>query len=251
MMDATGNLIGVSSVTHPMARRVHVVDQVLAEHAEEGAPELYTLAVLAQERRHLARALQDAVVQALYGIVLGASAARSLLDRAPGKAVEPIEYVLSLAEAGLAETWTLIVDLCPESLATEGLVAALTKQAAPLSARHGIEVHTDLCDEPELPFDIKEALYRVAREALHNAVKHARARRVDVRLADQAGTIVLEVCDDGLGFDPTGSFPGHLGLRSMRERATQVGGTLQIQSASGRGTCVRAAITYAAEHAPS
>jgi signal transduction histidine kinase len=130
-------------------------------------------------------------------------------------------------------------------------VAALTKQAAPLSARHGIEVHTDLCDEPELPFDIKEALYRVAREALHNAVKHARARRVDVRLADQAGTIVLEVCDDGLGFDPTGSFPGHLGLRSMRERATQVGGTLQIQSASGRGTCVRAAITYAAEHAPS
>jgi signal transduction histidine kinase len=62
---------------------------------------------------------------------------------------------------------------------------------------------------------------------------------------------VLEVCDDGLGFDPASSFPGHLGLRSMRERATQVGGTLEIDSAPGRGTCVRAEITYAAQHAPS
>ena len=74
---------------------------------------------------------------------------------------------------------------------------------------------------------------------------------VDMRLADQAGTIVLEVCDDGRGFNPDSSFPGHLGLRSMSERATQLGGTLQIESAPGRGTCVRAEITYAAEHAPS
>jgi PAS domain S-box-containing protein len=95
MMDAIGNLIGVSSVTHPMARRVHVVDQLLAAHAAEGAPELDTLAVLAQERRHLAHELQDAVVQAFYGIVLGAGAARGLLDRAPGKAADPLEYILS------------------------------------------------------------------------------------------------------------------------------------------------------------
>jgi signal transduction histidine kinase len=209
------------------------------------------LAVRAQERRHLAHELQDAVVQAFYGIVLGASAARGLLDRAPGKAAEPIEYILSLAEAGLAETRALIVHMCPESLKAEGLVAALTNQTVPLSARHGLEVHIDLCDEPALPFDIKEALYRIAQEALHNTVKHARARRVDVRLAWQAGRIVLEVCDDGLGFDPMAPFPGHLGLRSMRERATQLGGTLQIESVPGRGTCVRAAITYAAELAPS
>jgi PAS domain S-box-containing protein len=251
LMDATGNLIGVASVTHDMARRVHGVDRLLAEQAEEGTPEVRALAMLVGERRRLARELQDAVVQALYGIVLGARAARILLDRAPGQAAEPLEYVLSLAEAGLAETRALIFDLRPESLETAGLVAALTKQAAPLSARHGIEVHTDLCDEPTLPLAIKEALYRIAQEAMHNAVKHAQASRVDVRLACQAGTIVLEVCDDGPGFDPTGSRPGHLGLRSMRERATQVGGTLAIESAPGRGTCVRAAITYAAEHAPS
>jgi PAS domain S-box-containing protein len=247
MLDATGNVIGVSSVTHNVAQRVHVVDRLLAEQAEEGAPEARALAMLAGERRRLARELQDAVVQAFYGIVLGASAARSRLERAPGKVAEPIEYVLTLAEAGLAETWTLIFGLCPESLATEGLVAALTKQTAPLSARHGIEVHTDICDEPELPFDIKEALYRIAQEALHNAWKHAQASRVDVRLIDQAGTIVLEVCDNGLGCDSMGSFPGH---PELRERTTQLGGTLQIASAPGRGTCVRAEIAYVAEHTP-
>jgi PAS domain S-box-containing protein len=251
MMDATGKVRWVSSVTHTTTRRGPVVDGLWAEPAEEGTHEARALAMLAGERRRLARELHDAVVQALYGIVLGARAARGLLDRAPGQAAEPIEYVLSLAEAGLAETRALIFDLRPESLETEGLVAALTKQAAPLSARHGIEVHTDLCDEPALPLDIKEALYRIAQEALHNTVKHAQARRVDLRLADQAGTIVLEVCDDGKGFNPAGPFPGHLGLRSMCERATQLGGTLQIESAPGRGTCVRAEITYAAEHAPS
>jgi PAS domain S-box-containing protein len=251
MMDATGKVRWVSSVTHTMARHGHVVDRLWAEPAEEGTHDARALTMLAGERRRLARELHDAVVQALYGIVLGARAARGLLDRTPGQAAEPIEYVLSLAEAGLAETRALIFDLRPESLETEGLVAALTKQAAPLSARHGLEVHTDLCDEPTLPLDIKEALYRIAQEALHNTVKHAQAGRVDLRLADQAGTVVLEVCDDGKGFNPAGSFPGHLGLRSMSERATQLGGTLQIASAPGRGTCVRAAITYAAEHAPS
>ena len=86
---------------------------------------------------------------------------------------------------------------------------------------------------------------------MHNAVKHAQASRVDVRLAHRVGTIVLEVRDDGKGFDPTGSLPGHLGLCSMRERATHLSGTLEIESAPGRGTCVRATIPYAAEHAPS
>jgi PAS domain S-box-containing protein len=251
MMDAAGKVRWVSSVAHTMARHGHVVDRLGAEPAEEGTHDARAVAMLAGERQRLARELHDAVVQALYGIVLGARAARGLLDHAPGQAAEPLEYVLSLAEAGLTETRALIFDLRPESLETEGLVAALTKQAAPLSARHGIEVQLDLCDEPVLPLDIKEALYRIAQEALHNTVKHAQAGRIELRLADQAGTIVLEVCDNGKGFNPAGSFPGHLGLRSMSERATQLGGTLQIESAPGRGTCVRAEITCAAEHAPS
>src|SRR5207249_2779248 len=91
MMDATGNIIGVSSVTHNMAGRTQVVDRLLAEHAEEGSHQARALAMLVGERRRLARELDATVVQALYGIVLGARAARILLDRAPGQAAEPIE----------------------------------------------------------------------------------------------------------------------------------------------------------------
>ena len=93
-----------------------------------------------------------------------------------------------------------------------------------------------------MPLALKEPLYRVAREALHNTVKHARAGRIELSLACDAEGIGLEVADDGVGFDPSGAFPGHLGLRSMRERVAALGGTLEIDSAPGRGTRVRARI---------
>jgi signal transduction histidine kinase len=200
-----------------------------------------TLAAL-EERQKLARELHDSVSQALYGIALGARTARTLLDRDASRVAEPLDYVLSLAEAGLAEMRALIFELRPESLETEGLVAALTKQAASLRARHNLDVQTDLCEEPELSLDAKVALYRIAQESLNNIIKHARAQKVDLRMrCDQTG-VSLEVRDDGVGFDPGASFPGHLGLRSMRERVTRVGGTLEFDSTPGRGSCVRARI---------
>ncbi|HEX2184833.1 MAG TPA: ATP-binding protein, partial [Chloroflexota bacterium] len=122
----------------------------------------------------------------------------------------------------------------------EGLVAALEKQAAAARARHGLDVRAALGREPDVPLPVKEALFRIAQEALHNTVKHARARSVEVTLGAGSGDLVLCVHDDGRGFDPRGAFPGHLGLRSMRERAAAVGGAVEIESAPGRGTKVRA-----------
>lgn len=193
-----------------------------------------------EERQRLARELHDSVSQALYGIALGAHTARTLLDRDPGQVAEPLDYVLSLAEAGLAEMRALIFELRPESLEIEGLVSALTKQGAALHARHDITVQTDLSAEPALPLKVKQELYRIAQEALHNTVKHAHASQVDLRLCQTSEAVILEVCDDGRGFDPTASFPGHLGLHSMQERVKGLGGMLQIESAPGQGTCVRA-----------
>jgi signal transduction histidine kinase len=118
-------------------------------------------------------------------------------------------------------------------------VAALEKQAAAVQARHGIPVHVELGDEPEVPITTKEALYRIAQEALHNAVKHARPRTIALGLLEAAGELRVWVTDDGAGFDADGDFPGHLGLHSMRERATAMGGVLEMESAPGRGTCVR------------
>jgi len=87
---------------------------------------------------------------------------------------------------------------------------------------------------------VKEALYRIAQEALQNAARHARADRLDVRLIHEAAGLKLEVRDNGVGFNPLAGYPGHLGLRSMRERALKVGGTLDIVSAPDCGTQIRA-----------
>ena len=202
----------------------------------EQAQELAAL----EERQRLARELHDSVSQALYGITLGTHTARTLLERDPSRVAEPLDYVLSQAEAALTEMRALIFELRPESLETEGLVAALSRQAAALHARHEIEVLTEFCDEPDLPLKVKEELYRVAQEALHNTAKHARANNVNLRMHVGTEGVLLEVCDNGVGFDTTHSFPGHLGLHSMRERIARLGGTLQIESTPGQGTCIRA-----------
>jgi signal transduction histidine kinase len=200
-----------------------------------------------EERQRLARELHDSVSQALFSIALGAKTARTLLDRDASQVAGPLDYVLNLAEAGLAEMRALIFELRPESLATEGLVAALGKQAAALKARHATETDLDLCSEPDAPLVAKEALYRIAQEALHNVVKHARATQVKIRLASDADVLTLSVHDDGVGFDPDGEFPGHLGLGSMRERVTTLGGALEIESAPGQGTYTQARVPVARE----
>jgi PAS domain S-box-containing protein len=202
-----------------------------------------------EERQRLARELHDSVSQALYGIGLGTRTARTLLDREPvneetrAKLAKPLDYVLSLAEAGLAEMRALIFELRPDALEQEGLVAALDRQAAALRARHKLRVHTDFCEEPEVPLEVKEAVYRVAQEALNNIVKHARADEVGIRLEDGEDRITLEVRDDGVGFDPQQEHPGHLGLRSMQERAARLSGALEIESSPGHGALIRARIS--------
>ncbi len=100
----------------------------------------------------------------------------------------------------------------PILLEREGLVAALTRQAAALRARHKLEVHTEFCEEPALSFEAKEALYRIAQESLNNTVRHAQAERVEIRLSVNQGEIVLELMDDGVGFDPQAEYSGHMGL---------------------------------------
>ncbi|HEX8918682.1 MAG TPA: GAF domain-containing protein, partial [Chloroflexota bacterium] len=193
-----------------------------------------------EERQRLARELHDSVSQALYGIALGAKTARSLAESDPARVVEPLEYVLTLAEAGLNEMRALIFELRPESLESEGLVAALEKQVAAIHSRHQISVDATLDREPNVPLVTKEALYRIAQEALHNTVKHARATSVLVRLMSGPDGVTLEIRDNGRGFDTTGNYPGHLGLQTMRERATRLGGTLQVKSSPGNGTEIRA-----------
>jgi signal transduction histidine kinase len=139
----------------------------------------------------------------------------------------------------------LIFELRPETLAAEGLVAVLERQIEAVQARHGVTVHASLGKEPDVPFAVKEAAYRIAREALHNTVKHARATTVDVTLHWDAEELLLTVADNGRGFEADGDFTGRLGLRAMQERAALLGGEVRIASAPGTGTSLHARIPTA------
>jgi signal transduction histidine kinase len=132
----------------------------------------------------------------------------------------------------------LIFELRPESLQTEGLVAALERQIALARTRHGLAVTAEITEEPDIPVVHKEALYRIAQEALHNIVKHAGATDIRVRLTQTEDAITIEIGDNGRGFDPAGEFPGHFGLQTMHERAAALGGMLAVESAPGVGTRV-------------
>ena len=196
-----------------------------------------------EERQRLARELHDSVSQALYGIALGARTAQAQLERDPAKLAEPLDYILSLADAGLSEMRALIFELRPESLQNEGLVAALTKQAAAIHARYKLNVVTDFGKEPDISLDAKEALYRIAQEAMQNIAKHAHATRVDLTMKEQNHHLVLKIRDNGKGFDPNREFPGHLGMKTMPERAAQIGGEFHIQSQPGAGTVITVTIS--------
>jgi signal transduction histidine kinase len=200
----------------------------------------------AEERRRLASELHDSVTQALYGITLGVNTARDLLRNRPGEVAEPLEYVRELATTGLTEVRSLISDLRSESVAKEGLVVALSKASATVEAHHPVSVERRLPNEPMASLTTKEALFRIGQEAMRNIVKHAGATRVRIRLETQPPDLLLEITDDGIGFDTREDFPGHFGLRSMDERAVQLGGQFDVSTAPGRGTRITARIPASA-----
>jgi signal transduction histidine kinase len=245
---AKGELIGVLRIDHVEPRHFtqHHAQQVLA-FANQAAiaienARLYEQAQRAaaiEERQRLSRELHDSVSQALYGIVLGARTAFALLERDPQAAADPLRYVLSLGETALAEMRALIFELRPDSLATEGLVPALSRQMDLIGARHRLAMDAELGDEPTLPLNVKETLYRIAQEALNNIARHAQAQRVVLRLRSELDGVTLEISDDGRGFDVSAPHAGHLGLQSIRERAERLGGTCLIQSIPGQGATVR------------
>lgn len=191
-----------------------------------------------EERRRLARELHDSVSQELYGITLGVQSARHFIESDAPYATESLDYALSLARACQADMRALLFVLHPEELESAGLVEALTHHATAVGSRYDLAVDLNLCAEPALPLDAREALYRIAQEALYNIVKHAQAQRVTLRLYQADESVILEIEDDGVGFNPTAAFPGHLGLHSMRERAQRLGGTMEIKSTPAWGTSV-------------
>ncbi|MFJ7209843.1 GAF domain-containing sensor histidine kinase [Streptomyces sp. NPDC098789] len=196
---------------------------------------------IAEERSRLAHELHDAVSQKLFSLRLTAQAATALVDRDPARAKEELHQVAALAAEAADELRAAVVELRPTALDEDGLVATLRNQVKVLDRAHGAHV-TFLCDGVRaLPASQEEALLRVSQEALHNALRHSGADRVAVTLTrTPGGGALLKVIDSGTGFDPQAVRKAgrHLGLVSMRDRASGAGGRLTVQSAPGAGTTI-------------
>jgi signal transduction histidine kinase len=189
-----------------------------------------------EERQRLARDLHDSVSQALFGVAMATHSALTNWERRPTVARERVESASQLARTAQAEMRALIFELRPDQLETDGLVKALELQTTALQQRRQFQLDVALGDEPALPLQVKEAFYRIAQEAINNALKHAKPTRIALSLTQDNGNVTLRLSDNGKGFDPDAAFPGHLGLRSMRERAARVHATLKIESEPESGT---------------
>jgi signal transduction histidine kinase len=196
------------------------------------------------ERTRIARELHDSVTQKLFSLRLTADAAAALVSRNAARAAEELATVRRLAADAAHELRSIVVGLLPVDLAGDGLEAALRKQIELLDRVHGPVVRFRGGRVPRLPPDREEAMYRIAQEALHNALRHGAPANVTVDLTFVNGTIELEVVDDGTGFhavSPNGA-GRRLGLASMRERARAAGGRFAVESSPGAGTTVRVAV---------
>ncbi|MEU6482288.1 GAF domain-containing sensor histidine kinase [Streptomyces sp. NPDC047017] len=195
---------------------------------------------IAEERSRLAHELHDAVSQKLFSLRLTAQAAAALVDRDPVRAKGELHQVAALAAEAADELRAAVVELRPAALDEDGLAATLRTQIQVLDRAHSARVTFTAHSCRALPAAQEEAMLRVAQEALHNALRHADAAHVDVTLERRGPGAVLRVADDGKGFDPgTVRRAGrHLGLVSMRDRASGAGGRLTVQSAPGKGTTI-------------
>ena len=207
-------------------------EQLLRQTAEAAARE---------ERNRLARDLHDSIKQQLFSISVSAAAARARAESGAGAEVEALGDIQRSAHEAQVEMRALLQQLRPAPLENVGLVEALRDQCEALGYRTGATVGVEIGELPGdelLPPGAQESIFRIAQEALANVARHARAQVVSLALRRDGMTLLLEIRDDGQGFDPSVARSG-MGLGNLRERARALDGSVEIVSAPGAGTTVR------------
>ena len=240
-----GRVIGAIGVAH--AKRSFFTDHqanLALTVANQAAitmvnAELYenaqTLAAL-QERQRLARNLHDAVNQSLFSAGLIAEVLPRLWERSPDEGRQSLEDLRRLTRGAQADMRLLLAELLPSTLTEAELGDLLRLLGNALAGRTNIPINMNVVGEGKLPAEVQVALYRLCQEGLNNIARHAGASQVDIQLQFESGAVDIRIWDDGRGFDPKQTPPGHYGLNMMRERAAAIGATLSITSQLGHGT---------------
>jgi signal transduction histidine kinase len=190
------------------------------------------------ERSRIARELHDSISQELFSLSVMSGGLRRALP-ADSPLLPAVQTMERTAGDSMREMQALLLELRPIALGEVGLVTALDGICRAYRERLGVCVQADLVPLA-LPASAEHAVLRVAQEALANAVKHSGAGLIRLRLDGDEDRVTVEVSDDGAGFDARGASDAGLGLRAMRDRMAELGGTLDIDSEPGAGTVVRA-----------
>jgi signal transduction histidine kinase len=219
--------------------RAALIEQLEATRAELAAA--HHEAGVQAERHRLAGEIHDTLAQGFTSIVTLLQAGQASLDTT-SPARRHLDLALLTARENLAEARTLVTALTPATLEAGTLGDTVRRVTNATGAQAGIEAHAEVTGTARrLPTGTEVVLLRVCQEALANVRKHAGARQVRVRLCYAGTAVRLTVTDDGKGFDP-GATPGGYGLTGMRDRVSQVGGTVEVASVPGRGTEVSAEV---------
>jgi len=244
-------LVAINSLGHQLTGEHTAFLSVLATFAAASIAnarlaEQGRYALLASERERIAREMHDGIAQSLFSISLGIDLCRRTLARNPELVAQRLEEIQDQLHESMAEVRRYIYDLRPARLRDLGLVEALRYWIRETVGDMGPAVDfREHGEAPCLPADVEACLYHVAREALSNAVRHANAKRIEVTVEHSRDAVTLTVSDDGDGFSPleaeSREAPGTThGLRTMRERAEALGGSVRIDASPRGGCAVRA-----------
>jgi len=203
------------------------------------------------ERIRLARELHEAVTSDLRNIQTYAQHIREALASDPTAAMAPLRTMLLFAEFGLADLHALDVELWPELLESEGLIAVLKRCLAAIRLRRHVPVDEHLGIEPGLPVKSKYVLYRIAQQVLHQVTSQAIASAITLRLEQEEQTVVLEVRAEGMSFDAHDWWHRQPGLQTIRKYVQQLDAHLSFGSAPGHGTTLSVRVSLPGGSAPS
>lgn len=219
-------------------------DQLLQQVSKTAAQE---------ERNRLARDLHDSIKQQLFSIVVNVAAVKARWEHNPASVRKIVDDIERIALEAQVEMQALLQQLRPTALENVGLSESLRMQCQALGYRTGAEVSAELCDLPSgelLPAGIQEMIFRIVQEGFANIARHARASHVWLSLRRQQDALLVEIGDDGQGFDlaQTQERPdsyGGMGLANIRERAGALGGIVAVWSLPGKGTTLHLCIPLA------
>lgn len=233
----------ISSIIKQSTERQRLIDELTKSRAELMRVERE--AGRLNERQRLARDIHDTLAQHFTSIIMHLAAAKHTNRESVQSEVQQAE---ASARDGLDEIRRIVWDMQPEQIEKASLVGAIEELAARWSAENNVQVKMKVTGTPRsLASSAETALLRISQEAMHNISKHAQARKVNITFSYMEDLFVMDIADDGMGFEPSKIRNG-FGMKTMRDRAEELGGTLTIESEQGIGTAIAVSMPVSDEN---